>query len=131
MSRLLSAMHKIHGWYSRTHASVLLTGNVASPVPLRMAKPERFGEYKLGAITMFSRISSKQFLFLAILLSALGAVSTSIAHAQKTLLNVSYDPTRELYKEFNAAFGKYWQARPARRYLSNNRMADRADKPVR
>ena len=26
-----------------------------------------------------------------------------------TLLNVSYDPTRELYQEYNAAFGKYWQ----------------------
>ena len=45
---------------------------------------------------MFSRITSKQLLFLAILLSALGAGSASIAHAQKTLLNVSYDPTREL-----------------------------------
>lgn len=28
-----------------------------------------------------------------------------------TLLNVSYDPTRELYVEFNAAFGKYWKAK--------------------
>src|SRR5262245_51220324 len=27
------------------------------------------------------------------------------------LLNVSYDPTRELYQEFNAAFVKHWQAR--------------------
>ena len=26
-----------------------------------------------------------------------------------TLLNASYDPTRELYQEFNRAFGKYWQ----------------------
>jgi sulfate/thiosulfate-binding protein len=26
-----------------------------------------------------------------------------------TLLNVSYDPTRELYAEYNAAFSKYWQ----------------------
>ncbi|MFO0780120.1 MAG: sulfate ABC transporter substrate-binding protein [Nitrospira sp.] len=26
-----------------------------------------------------------------------------------TLLNVSYDPTRELYQDFNAAFAKYWQ----------------------
>jgi len=26
-----------------------------------------------------------------------------------TLLNVSYDPTRELYAEFNAAFAKYWK----------------------
>ncbi len=27
------------------------------------------------------------------------------------LLNVSYDPTRELYSEFNAAFAKYWKAK--------------------
>jgi sulfate transport system substrate-binding protein len=35
------------------------------------------------------------------------------AQAQKTvtLLNVSYDPTRELYQDFNAAFAKYWQAK--------------------
>jgi sulfate transport system substrate-binding protein len=26
-----------------------------------------------------------------------------------TLLNVSYDPTRELYKEFNAAFARHWK----------------------
>jgi sulfate transport system substrate-binding protein len=25
------------------------------------------------------------------------------------LLNVSYDPTREFYQEFNAAFGKFWE----------------------
>ena len=28
-----------------------------------------------------------------------------------TLLNVSYDPTRELYVEFNAAFAKHWKAK--------------------
>jgi sulfate transport system substrate-binding protein len=28
-----------------------------------------------------------------------------------TLLNVSYDPTRELYQEFNAAFAKHWKAK--------------------
>jgi sulfate transport system substrate-binding protein len=28
-----------------------------------------------------------------------------------TLLNVSYDPTRELYKEYNAAFARYWKAK--------------------
>ena len=35
------------------------------------------------------------------------------AFAQKevTLLNVSYDPTRELYQEFNAAFAKYWKTK--------------------
>ena len=29
----------------------------------------------------------------------------------QTLLNVSYDPTRELYQDFNAAFIKYWKAK--------------------
>jgi sulfate/thiosulfate-binding protein len=28
-----------------------------------------------------------------------------------TLLNVSYDPTRELYKDINAAYGTYWKSR--------------------
>jgi sulfate/thiosulfate-binding protein len=28
-----------------------------------------------------------------------------------TLINVSYDPTRELYEEFNAAFTKYWKTK--------------------
>ena len=35
-------------------------------------------------------------------------------HAQAqtvNLLNVSYDPTRELYSEFNSAFAKYWKAK--------------------
>ena len=32
-----------------------------------------------------------------------------MAHADTTLLNVSYDPTRELYAEFNQVFAKYWQ----------------------
>lgn len=41
--------------------------------------------------------------------------SAATAHAQTTLLNVSYDPTRELYQEFNAAFVKHWERRPARR----------------
>ncbi len=31
--------------------------------------------------------------------------------AQVTLLNVSYDPTRELYAEYNQAFAKHWKAR--------------------
>jgi sulfate/thiosulfate-binding protein len=38
----------------------------------------------------------------------LGGVSGVVA--QTTLLNVSYDPTRELYKDFNEAFAKHWKA---------------------
>ncbi|HEX2224545.1 MAG TPA: sulfate ABC transporter substrate-binding protein [Thermoanaerobaculia bacterium] len=33
------------------------------------------------------------------------------AGAQVKLLNVSYDPTRELYQDFNAAFAKHWKAK--------------------
>ncbi|MDR2614693.1 MAG: sulfate ABC transporter substrate-binding protein [Candidatus Accumulibacter sp.] len=33
------------------------------------------------------------------------------AWAETSLLNVSYDPTRELYQEYNAAFVKYWQGK--------------------
>ncbi len=33
------------------------------------------------------------------------------AQAQVSLLNVSYDPTRELYAEFNQAFAKHWKAK--------------------
>ncbi|SCY19912.1 sulfate ABC transporter substrate-binding protein [Nitrosospira sp. Nsp13] len=33
------------------------------------------------------------------------------AVADRTLLNVSYDPTRELYQEFNESFIKQWQAK--------------------
>jgi len=37
----------------------------------------------------------------------------SSAHAADplSLLNVSYDPTRELYQDVNAAFAKYWQGK--------------------
>lgn len=40
-------------------------------------------------------------------------LGAGFAHAQQqiTLLNVSYDPTRELYQEFNGAFAKYWKAK--------------------
>ena len=33
----------------------------------------------------------------------------SVGATKVTLLNVSYDPTRELYGEFNAAFAKHWK----------------------
>ena len=35
---------------------------------------------------------------------------TTFAYGQTVLLNVSYDPTRELYKEVNAAFAAEWKA---------------------
>lgn len=48
---------------------------------------------------------------LAIGIAAVAALgSTQAALANTTLLNVSYDPTRELYVDINAAFAKAWKA---------------------
>src|SRR6187551_2586595 len=44
------------------------------------------------------------------LLMLSAALAAPALHAQ-TLLNVSYDPTRELYEEYNAAFAKHWKAK--------------------
>ena len=44
--------------------------------------------------------------------SALASLATSVfAQQSVSLLNVSYDPTRELYVEYNAAFAKHWKAK--------------------
>ncbi|MCW5262176.1 sulfate ABC transporter substrate-binding protein [Verminephrobacter eiseniae] len=49
---------------------------------------------------------------LAAALTGSMALTAWPAFAQSvTLLNVSYDPTRELYVEFNQAFAKYWKAK--------------------
>ena len=44
-----------------------------------------------------------------IILAALLVASVNAREIK--LLNVSYDPTRELYTEYNAAFTKYWKAK--------------------
>ncbi|ABQ28043.1 sulfate ABC transporter substrate-binding protein [Geotalea uraniireducens] len=45
-----------------------------------------------------------------ILVFAALAVSVPVAAlAEVSLLNVSYDPTRELYQDFNGAFAQYWK----------------------
>ena len=54
------------------------------------------------------------FRFVASIVVVLALAHT--AHAQ-TLLNVSYDPTRELYQAYNAAFVKYWQAKTGKTIL--------------
>lgn len=47
---------------------------------------------------------------LATALITVGGIAAAQAPATVTLLNVSYDPTRELYAEFNTAFAKHWKA---------------------
>jgi len=65
------------------------------------------------SITRFAR---------CMLLASLVFVSlTPIAQAASdvTLLNVSYDPTRELYVDFNAAFAKNWEAKTGQKVKFN------------
>jgi len=51
----------------------------------------------------------KKTLLFSALLSTL--IIAPVFAGEVTLLNVSYDPTRELYQDYNAAFAKYWQAK--------------------
>jgi sulfate/thiosulfate-binding protein len=45
-------------------------------------------------------------------LTLLAALFSGTLHAAEIkLLNVSYDPTRELYQDYNAAFAKYWKGK--------------------
>lgn len=47
---------------------------------------------------------------LAVLALVLAGLAPAPRAQAETLLNVSYDPTRELYRDVNAAFGAWWQA---------------------
>ena len=53
---------------------------------------------------------NKRRLFRILIAAVLTAGINSLAFAEVKLLNVSYDPTRELYQDFNAAFVKHWQS---------------------
>ena len=53
-----------------------------------------------------SRYSRSVLLALAVGVTAFGAIAKDV-----TLLNVSYDPTRELYVDFNKAFAAHWKAK--------------------
>jgi len=51
--------------------------------------------------------------FAIVFLMALATLGCAPKQKTLTLLNVSYDPTRELYQDYNAAFVRYWKAKSA------------------
>ncbi|MBC2884179.1 sulfate ABC transporter substrate-binding protein [Ochrobactrum sp. CM-21-5] len=55
------------------------------------------------------RISGFSFALAALVAVAPLFGTVEASHADQTLLNVSYDPTRELYKDYNAAFAAHWK----------------------
>ena len=58
----------------------------------------------------FNKVFNKIFVTATLSASIVLLPITSYS-AEITLLNVSYDPTRELYQDFNAAFSKFWLAK--------------------
>ncbi len=56
---------------------------------------------------MYRRIIA---IFVALLLAAAALTAPPSYAAQANLLNVSYDPTRELYEQYNTAFAAHWKA---------------------
>jgi sulfate/thiosulfate-binding protein len=55
-------------------------------------------------------VKMKQFISITVVLTGFLLWFSALQAAEPAvILNVSYDPTRELYQEFNAAFAKYWQ----------------------
>jgi sulfate transport system substrate-binding protein len=65
--------------------------------------------------THTSQLSRRPLLQLLAAAAWAGTSMGTVVHAQTpapiTLLNVSYDPTRELYVDVNAAFSMYWKAK--------------------
>ncbi len=59
---------------------------------------------------MRHRSATSVFIVLLLALAA-GPPAPAEAQGEVTLLNVSYDPTRELYQDFNGAFARYWKAK--------------------
>ena len=59
--------------------------------------------------------------WLPVVLLAAGVLfgSTLAAAAEVTIRNVSYDPTREFYVDYNAAFAKYWKAKTGQDVVVN------------
>lgn len=45
--------------------------------------------------------------------------TSGLAHADVTILNVSYDVTREFYKDYNQAFASYWKAKTGENVIIN------------
>ena len=81
----------------------------------RTANPDPIALYL--SVTKERKMSSK---IIATIVTAVAlAMSTSVATlaADVTLLNVSYDPTRELYGDINNSFAQYWQKKTGQKVV--------------
>jgi sulfate transport system substrate-binding protein len=59
------------------------------------------------------------FRFVVLALCVMGVLGNASAQQRVTLMNVSYDPTREFYQDYNAAFARYWKAKTGQDVVVN------------
>src|SRR5690606_5540870 len=65
-------------------------------------------------------LNRRSLLVTAALAASMALGSQGPALAQDALVNVSYDPTRELYREYAEYFGNYWKEKTGRTVEINN-----------
>jgi len=53
----------------------------------------------------------KALRYIVLALGVVAMIGAASGQQRITLLNASYDPTRELYQDYNAAFARYWKAK--------------------
>lgn len=62
-------------------------------------------------------ITKRIFTMLAVLVLSMTTIIPAFAAGDVILLNVSYDPTRELYTDINNAFAQYWQKKAGQKVM--------------
>jgi sulfate transport system substrate-binding protein len=82
-------------------ATITLPGTVTAQGPLPATHPDGLTRWPVNRL---------RSLLTAVALLTLGLGATPAPLQAETLLNVSYDPTRELYRELNEAFIAFWTA---------------------
>ncbi len=93
--------------------SMLTTISVAGTIS---AQGPRVANHADGRVTILSGLARLTGWPVGRLVSGAAALALAVGLGAATpvraesLLNVSYDPTRELYREFNEAFAEYWVA---------------------
>jgi sulfate/thiosulfate-binding protein len=68
-----------------------------------------FTEFRKASVSLITAIIVAAFVFPAMMLCSGCGGAKEEAKAELTMLNVSYDPTRELYQDYNEVFVKYWK----------------------
>jgi sulfate/thiosulfate transport system substrate-binding protein len=79
------------------HLSLLAGASIVHPAPAQHAASRAPASARAGA-------------FVPLLVGIVGSIFWAQGASAQTLLNVSYDPTRELYRAYDVVFNEHWQA---------------------